>query len=84
MSKTYTVPRVRRKKALDKKISLKCEKWLDNKALWVYTALVSHNGLVRQKGSLHSTGRKAREEKFVKNAELPSRIRVDLCVSAQI
>ena len=63
---------------------LKTEKWLDNRGFRVYTALVSHNGLVRQKGSLHSTGRKAREEKFVKNAELPSRIRVDLCVSAQI
>ena len=63
---------------------LKTEKWLDNRGFRVYTALVSHNGLVRQKGSLYSTGRKAREEKFVKNAELPSRIRVDLCVSAQI
>ena len=84
MSKAYTFPCVRRKRALDKKIGLKCEKWLDNKALWVYTALVSHNGLVRQKGSLHSTGRKAREEKFVKNAETFLPTRVELCVSAQI
>ena len=27
----------------------KSEKWLDSKAFRVYTALVSHNGLVRQK-----------------------------------
>ena len=52
MSKTYTLPCVRRKKVLDKKFGLKCEKWLDSKAFEVYTALVSHNGLVRQKGSL--------------------------------
>ncbi len=32
---------------------IKMEKWLDNRVLRVYTVLVSHNGLVRQKGSLH-------------------------------
>ena len=84
MSKAYTFPCVRRKRALDKKIGLKCEKWLDNKALWVYTALVSHNGLVRQKGSCTGSGWTVLTEKFVKSDELPWRIRVDLCVSAQI
>ena len=29
----------------------KTEKWLDNRGFRVYTALVSHNGLVRQKGT---------------------------------
>ena len=29
----------------------KTEKWLDNRGFRVYTALVSHNGLVRQKGN---------------------------------
>ena len=69
---------------LDKKIGPKWEKWLDNRAFQVYTALVSHNGLVRQKGSFGSVGPRGRHEKFVKNAELPRRIRVDLCASAQI
>ena len=71
----------------NRKINLfrqKTEKWLDNRGFGVYTALVSHNGLVRQKGSLYSTGRKAREEKFVKNAETFPSTRVELCVSAQI
>ena len=63
---------------------LKTEKWLDNRGFRVYTALVSHNGLVRQKGSFGSVGPRDRHEKFVKNAELPLRIRVDLCASAQI
>ena len=63
---------------------LKTEKWLDNRGFRVYTALVSHNGLVRQKGSFGSVGPRGRHEKFVKNAELPLRIRVDLCASAQI
>ena len=63
---------------------LKTEKWLDNRAFPVYTALVSHNGLVRQKGSFGSVGPRGRHEKFVKNAELPLRIRVNLCASAQI
>ncbi len=84
MRKAYTLPCVRRNRGLDKNIGPKCEKWLDSKAFEVYTTLVSHNGLVRQKGSPHSTGRRHGTEKFVKNAELPSRIRVDLCVSAQI
>ena len=72
------------KAGLDKKIGPKWEKWLDNRAFPVYTALVSHNGLVRQKGSFGSVGPRGRHEKFVKNAELPLRIRVDLCASAQI
>ena len=63
---------------------LKTEKWLDNRGFRVYTALVSHNGLVRQKGSFGSVSPRGRHEKFVKNAELPLRIRVDLCASAQI
>ena len=62
----------------------KTEKWLDNRAFPVYTTLVSHNGLVRQKGSFGSVSLRGRHEKFVKNAELPLRIRVDLCVCAQI
>ena len=84
MSKAYTLPCVRRKKALDKKIGLKCEKWLDNKALWVYTALVSHNGLVRQKGSLRSMSGTGPTEKFVQNAGLLRAVQAELCVSAQI
>ena len=39
-------------RAPEKFFAPKCEKWLDSKAFRVYTALVSHNGLVRQKGSL--------------------------------
>ena len=84
MSKAYTFPCVRRKRALDKKIGLKCEKWLDNKALWVYTALVSHNGLVRQKEEYAGGGWTGQTEKFVKNAETFPSTRVELCVSAQI
>ena len=44
-------PGVPQKRGLDKNIGPKWEKWLDNRAFPVYTALVSHNGLVRQKGS---------------------------------
>ena len=84
MSKAYTVPRVPRKRALDKKIGLKCEKWLDNRAFRVYTALVSHNGLVRQKGSLCSASRTGLTEKFVQNAGLLRAVQAELCVSAQI
>ena len=62
----------------------KSEKWLDSKAFRVYTALVSHNGLVRQKGKCAGAGRKAQTEKFVKNAETLPSTRVELCVSAQI
>ena len=62
----------------------KTEKWLDNRTFWVYTALVSHNGLVRQKGECAGAGRKAQTEKFVKNAETLPSTRVELCVSAQI
>ena len=71
----------------EEKINLfwkKSEKWLDSKAFWVYTALVSHNGLVRQKGKCAGAGRKAQTEKFVKNAETLPSTRVELCVSAQI
>ena len=53
-------------------------------AFGVYTALVSHNGLVRQKGSCTGSGWTVLTEKFVKSDELPWRIRVDLCVCAQI
>ena len=63
---------------------LKTEKWLDNRGFRVYTALVSHNGLVRQKGSCTGSGWTVLTEKFVKSDELPWRIRVDLCVCAQI
>ena len=49
---------------------LKTEKWLDNRGFKVYTALVSHNGLVRQKGSLCSASRTGLTEKFVQNAGL--------------
>ena len=62
----------------------KTEKWLDNRGFRVYTALVSHNGLVRQKGSCTGSGWTVLTEKFVKSDELPWRIRVDLCVCAQI
>jgi len=63
---------------------LKTEKWLDSKAFEVYTALVSHNGLVRQKGSCAESSWTVLTEKFVKSDELPWRIQAELCVSAQI
>ena len=72
---------------IGRKINLfwqKSEKWLDNKTFRVYTVLVSHNGLVRQKGECAGAGRKAQTEKFVKNAETLPSTRVELCVSAQI
>ena len=62
----------------------KTEKWLDNRGFWVYTALVSHNGLVRQKGEYAGGGWTGQTEKFVKNAERFPSTRVELCVSAQI
>ena len=62
----------------------KSEKWLDSKTFRVYTALVSHNGLVRQKGEYAGGGWTGQTEKFVKNAETFPSTRVELCVSAQI
>ena len=62
----------------------KSEKWLDSKTFRVYTALVSHNGLVRQKGECTGGSWTGRTEKFVKNAETFPSTRVELCVSAQI
>ena len=62
----------------------KTEKWLDNRGFRVYTALVSHNGLVRQKGECAGGGWTGQTEKFVKNAETFLPTRVELCVSAQI
>ena len=62
----------------------KSEKWLDSKAFRVYTTLVSHNGLVRQKGEYAGDGWTGQTEKFVKNAETFLPTRVELCVSAQI
>ena len=62
----------------------KTEKWLDNRGFWVYTALVSHNGLVRQKGSCDGCHLRGHPEKFVQNAGRFRRTRVELCVSAQI
>ena len=62
----------------------KTEKWLDNRGFKVYTALVSHNGLVRQKGEYAGGGWTGQTEKFVKNAERFPSTRVELCVSAQI
>ena len=62
----------------------KTEKWLDNRGFWVYTALVSHNGLVRQKGEYAGGDWTGQTEKFVKNAERFPSTRVELCVSAQI
>ena len=63
---------------------LKTEKWLDNRGFRVYTALVSHNGLVRQKGEYAGGDWTGQTEKFVKNAERFPSTRVELCVSAQI
>ena len=62
----------------------KTEKWLDNRGFRVYTALVSHNGLVRQKGNCDGCRLRACPEKFVQNAGTFRRARVELCVSAQI
>ena len=62
----------------------KSEKWLDSKAFRVYTALVSHNGLVRQKEEYAGDDWTGQTEKFVKNAERFPSTRVELCVSAQI
>ena len=72
---------------IQRKINLfwqKSEKWLDNKTFRVYTVLVSHNGLVRQKGEHRGSGWMGRTGKFVKNAERLPSTRVELCVSAQI
>ena len=84
MHKVDTEPGVPQKRGLDKKIGPKWEKWLDNRAFPVYTALVSHNGLVRQKGSLCSASRTGLTEKFVQNAGLLRAVQAELCVSAQI
>ena len=62
----------------------KTEKWLDNRGFGVYTALVSHNGLVRQKGNCDGCRLRGHPEKFVQNAGRFRRTRVELCVSAQI
>ena len=62
----------------------KTEKWLDNRGFRVYTALVSHNGLVRQKGSLRSMSGTGATEKFVQNAGLLRTMQAELCVFAQI
>ena len=62
----------------------KTEKWLDNRGFGVYTALVSHNGLVRQKGNCNGCRLRGHPEKFVQNAGRFRRTRVELCVSAQI
>ncbi len=72
---------------IERKINLfwqKSEKWLDNKTFRVYTVLVSHNGLVRQKGEHGGSGWMGQTGKFVKNAERLPSTRVELCVSAQI
>ena len=72
---------------IERKINLfwqKSEKWLDNKTFRVYTVLVSHNGLVRQKGEHRGGSWMGRTGKFVKNAERLPSTRVELCVSAQI
>ena len=72
---------------IERKINLfwqKSEKWLDNKTFRVYTVLVSHNGLVRQKGEHRGNDWMGRTGKFVKNAERLPSTRVELCVSAQI
>ena len=72
---------------IERKINLfwqKSEKWLDNKTFRVYTVLVSHNGLVRQKGEHRGSDWMGRTGKFVKNAERLPSTRVELCVSAQI
>ena len=71
----------------NRKINLfrqKTEKWLDNRSFGVYTALVSHNGLVRQKEEYAGGDWTGQTEKFVKNAETFPSTRVELCVSAQI
>ena len=62
----------------------KTEKWLDNRGFRVYTALVSHNGLVRQKRNFDGCRLRACPEKFVQNAGTFHKTRVELCVSAQI
>ena len=72
---------------IERKINLfwqKSEKWLDNKTFRGYTVLVSHNGLVRQKGEHRGSDWMGQTGKFVKNAERLPSTRVELCVSAQI
>ena len=49
----------------------------------VYTALVSHNGLVRQKGSFNAARLTMKNVKFVENAETSFGTRVELCVCAE-
>ena len=62
----------------------KTEKWLDNRGFRVYTVLVSHNGLVRQKGNCDGYRLRGHLRKFVQNAGTFHKTRVELCVSAQI
>ena len=62
----------------------KTEKWLDNRGFRVYTALVSHNGLVRQKRNCDGCRLRGHLQKFVQNAGTFHKTRVELCVSAQI
>ena len=72
---------------MNRKLNLfrqKTEKWLDNRGFRVYTALVSHNGLVRQKRNFDGCRLRACPEKFVQNAGTFHKTRVELCVSAQI
>ena len=72
---------------IERKINLfwqKSEKWLDNKTFRVYTVLVSHNGLVRQKGNCDGCRLRGQLQKFVQNAGTFHKTRVELCVSAQI
>ena len=72
---------------IERKINLfwqKSEKWLDNKTFRVYTVLVSHNGLVRQKRNCDGCRLRGHLQKLVQNAGTFHRTRVELCVSAQI
>lgn len=54
--------------------------WLDSNGFGVYTDLVSHNGLICQKGYLELPGVNIKTQKFVQNAEYSMGARVDLCV----
>ena len=56
MKKIDTLPGVRNKPAKIKKMHGNREKWLDNCTFWVYTALVSHNGLMRLKEECAGVG----------------------------
>ena len=54
--KINTLPGVRNKPAKIKKMHRNREKWLDNWTFRVYTALVSHNGLMRLKEECAGVG----------------------------